>query len=137
MPFLLVLQEIDIQSKKLGGLSSMLKKSSNSVQIFYPRFDKEQVIQQIRRRLEQLKKELDISLLVLFGSYAKGNFTVASDIDLLIVYRGNERKDAYALIKKTINIPKLEPHAYTERSYKEMEETIERMIEDGIVLFKK
>jgi hypothetical protein len=87
--------------------------------------------------LEQLKKELDILLIVLFGSYAKGNYTVASDIDLLIVYKGKERKNAYALIKKTLNLPKLEPHAYTERSYKEMEETIKRMIDGGIVLFKK
>jgi len=41
-----------------------------------------------------LKKELPVSLIVLFGSYAKDNYTAKSDIDLLVVYRGKV-KDAY------------------------------------------
>jgi len=44
-----------------------------------------------------------------FGSYAKGNYTVASDTDLLVVYRGKEIKDAYATMKRTLVFPVLSP----------------------------
>ena len=58
----------------------------------------------------------------------KGNYTVASDADLLVIYRGKERKDAYAIIKRTLGLPRLEPHVYSDSEYK-------KMTENGIVLF--
>ena len=115
----------------------MLKKSSSSVQIFYPRFDKEEIIQAISRGLKKIWEELPLLLVVLFGSYARGNYTVASDVDLLVVYRGEERGDAYSIIKRAIDIPLLEPHVYSEREYKAMKETIRNMIRDGILLHQK
>jgi len=72
----------------------------------------------------------------LFGSYAKGNYTVASDIDILVVYKGKERRDAYATVKRILDIPYLEPHLYTKREYKETKETIDRMTKDSILLFQ-
>jgi hypothetical protein len=87
--------------------------------------------------LEQLRSELDILLVVLFGSYAKGNYTVASDVDLLVIYGGEERKDAYATIKRVVEIPNLEPHVYTKKEYEEMEGAIKKMIEDGLILFRR
>jgi len=44
--------------------------------------------------LDELKERLYLLLVVLFGSYAKGNYTVASDVDLLVVYDGEKREDA-------------------------------------------
>ena len=87
--------------------------------------------------LELLKKELPIILVALFGSYAKGNYTVASDVDLLVVYKGEEIKNAFAAVKKTVAIPRLEPHVYSESEYEELKDSISRMIEDGVVLFRK
>ena len=113
----------------------MLKKSSSSVQIFYPKFNKEKLIQAIRERLEDLNKKLPVLLVVLFGSYAKGCYTVASDADLLVVYRGKERKDAYATVKRTLGVPRLEPHVYSDSEYEKMKKTIKKMIKNGIVLF--
>jgi uncharacterized protein YutE (UPF0331/DUF86 family) len=46
-----------------------------------------------------------------------GTITVGSDIDLLIVYRGEERVDTYALVKKLLDLPHLEPHIYSEAEY--------------------
>ncbi|MCS7141108.1 MAG: nucleotidyltransferase domain-containing protein [Candidatus Nitrosocaldus sp.] len=39
----------------------------------------------IRSRMDELRDALNVRLVVLFGSYAKGNYTVASDVDLLVV----------------------------------------------------
>jgi len=112
----------------------MQKESSGSVRIFYPKFDKDELIKILKRKIEELANELPLSLVVLFGSYAQGNFTIASDVDLLVIYRGKERKDAFARVKKTLGIPRLEPHVYSEMEYKSLRKTIERMIARGIVL---
>jgi predicted nucleotidyltransferase len=113
----------------------MQPRSSSAVRVFYPRFKKEEVIERIRRRLEALRGKLPLVYCVLFGSYAKGNYTVASDIDLLIIYKGAKSEDAYAVSKKLIGIPSLEPHVYCEAEYKEMKQSIDKMIQNGIVLF--
>lgn len=115
----------------------MLKKSSSSVRIYYPKFDREWLIRRLKERLGALEVKLPLQLVVLFGSYAKGNYTVASDIDLLIVYKGQERKDAFAIVKKTFSVPRLEPHVYSEGRYEGLKGIISKMIENGIVLFSK
>jgi hypothetical protein len=56
-----------------------------SVRIFYPRFDKEERTQRLKEKIEGLKRQLPAFLIMLFGSYAYGNYTVASDFDLLVV----------------------------------------------------
>jgi len=113
----------------------MRKESSSSVQIFYPKFDKKELIQKLKKKIEELAKELPLSLVVLFGSYAQGNYTVASDVDLLIIYRGKERKDAFATVRKTLDIPLLEPHVYSEDEYRRLRSVIARMIAKGVILF--
>jgi predicted nucleotidyltransferase len=114
----------------------MQKESSSSVRIFYPRFDKEELIQKLNKKIEELARELPLSSVILFGSYAFGNYTVASDVDILIVYRGEERKDAFATVKKLLDIPLLEPHVYSEDEYKRLKgSSIDRMIAGGTVLF--
>lgn len=112
----------------------MQRRSSSSVRVFYPKFEREEIIQKIRRGLEPLGERLPIKSAILFGSYAKGNYTVASDIDLLILYKGVKREDAYMLSKKILSIRGLEPHVYSEAEYEEMKETIDRMTKNGIVI---
>jgi len=111
--------------------------SSSSVQIFYPKFDQAYLLRILHERLKILQKELQLLRVVLFGSYAKGNFTVGSDVDLLIVYKGEERTDAYAIVKKSLDIPHLEPHLYSEEEYKKMERLIDRMSDGGILILPK
>lgn len=113
----------------------MQKESPSSVRIFYPRFNREELIKRLKEKLGDLAKKLPLSSVVLFGSYAQGNYTIASDVDLLIVYGGKKRKDAFATVKKTLDIPLLEPHVYSEDEYKRLKDVIGRMIADGVVLF--
>ena len=110
-------------------------RSSSSVRVFYPRFNRDQLIRLIGERVPFLQDKLPLWLVVLFGSYARGNYTVASDIDLLVVYAGEKRDDAFAVVKKTIALSGLEPHVYTEEEYDRLKPTLDRMIEGGVVLF--
>jgi predicted nucleotidyltransferase len=112
----------------------MPKKSSSSVQVFYPKLSREELIQAINKNLEELKKRLPLLLVVLFGSYARGNYTVASDVDLLVVYEGERKEEAYAIVKRILDIPHLEPHVYSEREYKGAKDAIKNMIKDGVVI---
>lgn len=113
----------------------MPKKSLSSVRIFYPRFNKEAIIQTINSNLGNVKRELPLLLVVLFGSYVKGNYTAASDVDLLVVYGGKEKEEAFAIVKRALSIPRLEPHLYTEAQFEEMKGEIKMMVKGGIVLF--
>lgn len=113
----------------------MRRESSGSVRIFYPKLNREDFIQELKRKIENLQAKFPVSSVVLFGSYASGNYTVASDVDILVVYKGKERKNAFATVKKTLDIPLLEPHVYSEAEYEKRRETLHRMIKDGITLF--
>ena len=112
----------------------MRKVSSGSVKIFYPRLDREELLGLLGERMAVLAKELPLRRVVLFGSYAAGTYTVASDIDLLVVYEGEPRAEAYALVKRALQIPRIEPHVYAESEYEQVKTTIERMVGQGIEL---
>jgi predicted nucleotidyltransferase len=110
----------------------MRKTSTSSVRIFYPRFDTAWLVRALRARIERLGALLPLRRVVLFGSYATGRYTVGSDVDLLVVYQGEPRPDAYALVKRTLNIPGLEPHLYTEAECEALASTVARMVETGV-----
>jgi hypothetical protein len=137
MPFLPDLPETGTPEPKPKGWWTMPKRSSDSAKIFYPEYDREKVLKIIRNSLPQLLKVLPVKLVVLFGSYAKGNFTAFSDIDLLVVYEDPIREDAYKIVKKTIKLRGLEPHVYSLSEYKQIETTIAKMIENGVVVYRK
>lgn len=108
--------------------------SAQQVRIFYPASDRAEVLQILRERLGRVELKLPLVKVVLFGSYAKGNYTVASDVDLLVIYRGAPRPDAYALVKRALAIPRLEPHLYTEAEYEAVRATVDRMVRGGVTL---
>lgn len=111
--------------------------SSASVRVFYPLWTKEKLIQHFQKRLPLLAERLPLAHVVLFGSYATGRFTAASDVDLLVIYEGKPRDDAYALIRKILNVPGLEPHAYTLDEFAAVRPTVQRMERNGVVLFSE
>ena len=51
---------------------------------------KEEVLEFLRKNKEFFKKEFDVDSIMLFGSYARGEQTKASDVDILI---DAEKKD--------------------------------------------
>jgi len=115
----------------------MREGSSSSVQVFYPKLNRRQLIEALTERIGKLEKLLPVVKVILFGSYAKGTYTVASDIDLLIVYEGRPQKGAYAVAKRALGLPRLEVHLYTAEEYAALRETIDRMTAEGVVLYPK
>ncbi len=73
---------------------------------------------------------------MLFGSWARGRATVASDVDLLVVYAGRTRADAFRLVKATLDVPGLEPHVYSQDEYERLRGVLEPMTQDGVLLLE-
>lgn len=113
----------------------MPRTSSTSVKIFSPPFDRATLVEHLRRRVGDLRALLPVTRVVLFGSYARGRHTIASDVDLLVIYAGPKRDDAYALVRRTLDLPRLEPHLYTEEECRLLQKTVDRMVADGIPIF--
>jgi predicted nucleotidyltransferase len=62
----------------------LLTRSSGSVQI--TSVDLPALLQALRERAERLAREhAEIAEIILFGSFARGNFTPESDVDLLVI----------------------------------------------------
>lgn len=113
----------------------MRRQSSPSVRISYPRFSRDRLIGMLRERLPLLAERLPLVRVVLFGSWAAGRHTTASDIDLLVVYQGDTREDAFGVVKTSLAIPGLEPHVYTQREAAMMRDRLARMTAASVVLF--
>jgi predicted nucleotidyltransferase len=113
----------------------MRPRSSGSVKVFYPPWNREALLVRLREGVIALCEVLPLVRVVLFGSYARGRQTVASDIDLLVVYAGAVRGDAYALVRRTLDLRRLEPHVYAEEEYTQVRETLDRMVQDGITVY--
>lgn len=71
---------------------------------------------------------------MLFGLYARGRHTAASNVDLLVVYADPPRAEAYAVVRQTLALPRLEPHVYSEAEYRAAQGTVDRMARGGVLL---
>ena len=110
--------------------------SSRSASVSWPTRDRNDLVASIRNALPVLRDALPVRQVVLFGSHATGRATVASDVDLLVVYEGPPREEAFATVKKTIPVRGLEPHVYTTKEAAVQEDLLTRMTQEGIVVFE-
>lgn len=115
----------------------MPTRSSGSVRVFWPDRDKEALLEALGQGIKRLAAQLPLVRVVLFGSQAAGTATVASDVDVLVVYEGEPRDDAYALTKRAFAVPRLEPHVYSEAEYAAAASTLERMVRNGVTVFER
>ena len=70
-------------------------RSSDSVKLFYPRFDGRTLVNALRQGVAALSARMPLKDVVLFGSWAQGRATAFSDIDLLVIHSDPPRGDAY------------------------------------------
>jgi len=108
------------------------------VRVTYPALTKAQVIQRLTEAYAGLRRRLPVTMMVLYGSYVHGRQTAGSDIDVIVVYSGKRRHNAYRLIIEETKLPRLEPKVYTEEQFNSMiagssrfAETLEK---EGIVI---
>jgi len=116
----------------------MQKESRNTVKIYYPRYNREKLISYLKSKVNILQREIDLKLMVLFGSYAKNRFTVASDIDLLIVY-GEVSGDAYKIAWDIIDIPNLQLFTYSLEEYAKLKNRtnfIDTVLNEGVIIYR-
>jgi len=113
---------------------TMPTESSRSAKISWPTRTREDILATIRAALPALRDRLPVVRVVLFGSHTTDRATVASDVDLLVVYEGPSREDAFATVKKTVPVRGLEPHVYTEKEAAAQSELLARMTKEGIVI---
>lgn len=103
----------------------------------YPRWTRDALVRHLREKLPSLAAHLPLVRVVIFGSYARGRATAASDVDLLVVYAPPRRDDAYGLVRKALEIPGLEPHLYTTEEFVANASTLNRMTAGGVVLLSR
>ena len=96
----------------------MQKKFLNFVKVYYPKFKREKIIKILKENLENFSLKHDIKKVYLFGSYATKKFTVASDIDILVIVDDKVDKDKfYNILVKNLGLKGLEPHILWESEY--------------------
>jgi uncharacterized protein len=98
----------------------------------------------IRQLVEKIVRGYSPQKIILFGSYAYGNPTPESDIDLLIIKNTDKRPmDRWMEVKKLLRDPKrvipVSPLVYTEREIEERRAIrdffLEEIFEKGKVLY--
>jgi len=104
---------------------------------------KEKILSEI---VEKLKREYDPIKIILFGSYAYGNPTEDSDIDLFILKDSKKRGvERFVSVKKIIYNPNrkipVSPIVYTpeelEKRLRMGDDFIKEILEKGVILYER
>lgn len=104
---------------------------------------KEDVRAQIERLKGRIVRKYEPEKIILFGSFAKGNYHELSDIDVIIIKRTGKRfleriEDVLSLNDTEMN---LECFVYTPEEFSKMIEEenpfIEEVLKSGVVLYEK
>jgi predicted nucleotidyltransferase len=99
----------------------------------------EALAETLRRQLENA--EIGVEKIVLFGSYARGHNTDASDIDLAVVsdaFTGVRFEDMSRIID-TVKLPdaRLEIHPFTTTDFSDANPFALEILRGGVVLYDK
>lgn len=109
------------------------------VKVTYPSLTKTEVVERLRRASAILEKKLPLAMVILYGSFARDRYTAGSDIDLLVVYKGKDRVDAFKIVMDEVRLPRLEPRIYTEEQFNTLlagsPKFAEVLNEEGITIF--
>ncbi len=107
----------------------MRRGSSDTVRIEYA-VPKRRVEQTLARYVKRIRSRVGVHLAILFGSYARGNYSHDSDIDIAIIADRlpEDHVERYALLKETVLGLDLQPFTYTVKEWEEMTK-----IESGFV----
>ncbi|MCX7000015.1 MAG: nucleotidyltransferase domain-containing protein [Candidatus Sumerlaeota bacterium] len=81
-----------------------------------------QIIDTIKRFKERIRSELSVKKVILFGSYANGNFSHESDIDVCVI-AGNVTNNYHAMLKiapRAVEVDtRIEPVVFSNEEFEE------------------
>ena len=92
-----------------------------------------EIIDSVNRFIEEIKKQYDVTAIILFGSYAKGTENEDSDIDIAIISSdfSDIIEDGAKLIGLTWKIDtRIEPHPITTEDYQKVSNPFVREVVD-------
>jgi uncharacterized protein len=98
-------------------------------------------INEIREKLSVLKENHDIHKVILFGSYARGDATRKSDMDMVVIMDTDKRFfDRYDILNRFYTLFKtgLDLLPYTEEEFSRISHRsfIKSIIKEGIVVYE-
>ncbi|MFN3284850.1 MAG: nucleotidyltransferase family protein [bacterium] len=103
------------------------------MRVFSPRYSRQQVLDALQAAVPRLRGLLPLRRVVLFGSYARGDFTAASDVDVLVVYADPPREDAFSAVYKAAGLRNLQLHVFAEK----VEARWRRQLAEGVVVYEE
>ena len=97
------------------------------------------VIEIIRQYIEIIKNDVSVEKVILYGSYAKGNYDENSDIDLALIIAGYNENDfismgAFLLDKSFVLKVDLQPFPFSIEEYNNPKGIMEEILNTGIEL---
>ena len=101
----------------------------------------ENIINIVEDYLADLSLEIQIDKVVLFGSYAKGNYGVDSDVDLAIFSDSFKDMDRIESIKYLLKKARkykgidLQPISFTKKDYEEKMGIVEDVLKTGVEVY--
>jgi len=90
----------------------------------------------VKKYADMVMKELEVSQMYLYGSYAKGTFSTDSDIDIAVVgenFIGDPVEDMLKLmrIRRKVDM-RIEPHPFKSSDFQLSDPYIQEILETGI-----
>jgi len=90
----------------------------------------------VKKYADMVMKELEVSQMYLYGSYAKGTFSTDSDIDIAVVgenFIGDPVEDMLKLmrIRRKVDM-RIEPHPFKSSDFQLSDPYIKEILETGI-----
>ncbi|WP_448575813.1 nucleotidyltransferase domain-containing protein [Thermomicrobium sp.] len=108
------------------------------MRVSWPNLALPELVAQLDQAARALVQELPLRRLALFGSWAQGRATAASDVDVLVIYADPPRADAFAIAWRMLTaagLPRVEPHVYTESEAAQLAPTLATMTRQAIVVY--
>jgi len=99
----------------------------------------EKILNDVKVFIEQIKSEINIQSVYLFGSYAKATNEAFSDIDVAIIsdsFEGFLFSDTEKILSKTKNINRMiEAHPFRKEDFTEDNPLVKEIIRSGIKIY--
>ena len=102
--------------------------------------DKTNALKIAQAYADKVKTRFDYEKIILFGSYAKGNYNEDSDIDIAVIFLDyNNRMDRQVeLMKLTRNIDsRIEPHPFRENEFNLSNPIVNEIVKYGEEIVSK
>ena len=97
--------------------------------------DKTDTLILVKKYAETVKKYFEFKKIILFGSYAKGNPKIDSDIDIAIIFSDyeNSMERQVELMKLTRYVDtRIEPHPFKEKDFNFSNPIVNEIIRHGM-----